>query len=70
MAVFAGDQDGGIAREISWGGDLLNLQFDFHRMLPKQIRESPMAWIIKVNGFVLDARHLRRVFRKKRSGSD
>ena len=29
-------------------------------MLRRRIEESPMAWMIEVNGFVLDARHLRR----------
>jgi hypothetical protein len=41
--------------------DLLKIrQFDFHWMLRKRIEESPMAWMIEINGFVLDARHLRR----------
>jgi hypothetical protein len=44
-------------------------QFDFHWMLRKRIEESPMAWMIEINGFVLDARILKReiqeeVFRK------
>ena len=35
-------------------------QFDFRWMLRRRIEESPMAWMISVNGFVLDARHLKR----------
>jgi hypothetical protein len=35
-------------------------QFDFHWMLRQRVEESPMAWMIEVNGFVLDVRHLRR----------
>jgi hypothetical protein len=41
--------------------DLLKIrQFDFHWMLRKRIEENPTAWMIQVNGFALDARHLRR----------
>jgi hypothetical protein len=35
-------------------------QFDFHWMLRQHIEASPMAWLIEVNGFMVDARHLRR----------
>jgi hypothetical protein len=40
--------------------DLLKIrQFDFHWMLRRRVEESPMAWMISVNGFMLDARRLR-----------
>jgi hypothetical protein len=40
--------------------DLLRIrQLDFHWMLRKQVEENPVGWMIQVNGFVLDARHLR-----------
>jgi len=35
-------------------------QFDCRWMLRKRIEGSPMAWIIQVSGFMLDARFLRR----------
>ena len=35
-------------------------QFDFRWMLRQRIEESPLAWMISVNGFVLDARRLKR----------
>jgi len=41
--------------------DLLKIkQFDFHWMLRKRVEESPMAWMVEINGFILDARHLKR----------
>ncbi len=46
--------------------DLLKIrQFDFHWMLRRHIEESPMAWMIEINGFVVDARHLRREFQEE-----
>ena len=35
-------------------------QFDFHWMLQSGIEESPMAWMIQVDGFIVDARTLKR----------
>ena len=35
-------------------------QFDFHWMLRRRVEESPMAWMVEVNGFILDARFLKR----------
>ncbi len=35
-------------------------QFDFHWMLRQRVEETSMVWIIEVNGFVLDARRLKR----------
>ena len=41
--------------------DLLKIrQFDFRWMLRQRIEESPMAWMISVNGFIVDARRLKR----------
>jgi hypothetical protein len=41
--------------------DLLKVrQFDFRWRLRRRIEESPMAWMVEVNGFVVDARRLRR----------
>jgi hypothetical protein len=41
--------------------DLLKIrQFDFRWMRRKLIEEEPMAWMIEVNGFIVDARQLRR----------
>jgi hypothetical protein len=41
--------------------DLLKIrQFDFRWMLRQRIEESPMAWMVEVNGFVVDARRLKR----------
>ena len=41
--------------------DLLKIrQFDFRWMLRQRIEESPMAWMIQVNGFIVDARRLKR----------
>jgi hypothetical protein len=34
-------------------------QFDFRWMLRRRVEESPMAWMISVNGFVVDARRLK-----------
>ena len=35
-------------------------QFDHHWTLPSRLEDSPTIWMIEVNGFVLDARRLRR----------
>jgi hypothetical protein len=41
--------------------DLLKIrQFDFRWMLRQLILDSPMAWMIQVNGFIVDARRLKR----------
>ena len=41
--------------------DLLQIrQFDTGWTLPSRIEQNPMAWLIQVDGFVLDARYLRR----------
>jgi len=30
--------------------------------------DNPMAWMIEINGFIVDARHLKREFRRRRCG--
>ena len=60
------DQAFGVAESTGQGKakairDLLKIrQFDFHWMLRQRVEESPMAWMIEVNGFVVDARRLKR----------
>ena len=47
-------------------------QFDPHWTLPSRMDKNPMAWMIEVNGFVVDARHLKREYpgRSVSEGSD
>ena len=65
MKLTAIDKEFGVAESTGQGKakairELLKIrQFDFHLMLRQRIEESPMAWMIEVNGIVLDARHLR-----------
>src|SRR3954454_12697003 len=40
-------------------------QFDHRWTLPGRMDDNPMAWMIEVNGFVVDARHLRREFQEE-----
>jgi hypothetical protein len=58
--AFGVGESSGQAKAKAIRGLLKIRQFDFHWMLRKRIEESPMAWMIQVNGFILDARHLRR----------
>src|SRR3954469_6551788 len=66
MKLTAIDKAFGVAESTGQGKaktirDLLKIrQFDFHWMLRRRIEENPVIWMIEVNGFVLDARHLRR----------
>lgn len=66
MKLTAIDKAFGVAESTGQGKakairNLLKIrQFDFHWMLRRQVEESPMAWMIDVNGFVLDARRLKR----------
>jgi hypothetical protein len=66
MKLTAIDKAFGVAESTGQGKakairDLLKIrQFDFRWMLRQRIEESPMAWMIEVNGFVLDARRLKR----------
>ena len=40
-------------------------QFDPHWTLPSQMDTNPIAWMIEINGFVVDARHLKREFQEE-----
>ena len=40
-------------------------QFDFRWMLRKRIEASPMSWMIQFNGFLVDARILKREFQEE-----
>ena len=33
--------------------------------LPSRMDENPMAWVIEINGFIVDARHLKREFQEE-----
>ena len=66
LKLTAIDKAFGVAESTGQGkakairGLLKIRQFDFHWMLGQRVEESPMAWMIEVNGFVLDARRLKR----------
>jgi Domain of unknown function (DUF6398) len=66
LKLTAIDKAFGVAESTGQGKakairDLLRIrQFDFRWMLRRQVEESPMAWMIEINGFIVDARHLRR----------
>ena len=40
-------------------------QFDHHWTLPSRMDTNPIAWMIEINGFVVDARHLKREFQEE-----
>jgi hypothetical protein len=66
LKLTAIDRAFGVAESTGQGKakairDMLKIrQFDFHWMLRRRIEKSPMAWMIEVNGLILDARCLRR----------
>jgi Domain of unknown function (DUF6398) len=66
LKLTAIDKAFGVAESTGQGKakairDLLKIsQFDFRWMLRQRIEESPMAWMISINGFIVDARHLKR----------
>jgi len=66
MKLTAIDKAFGVAESTGQGKakairDLFKIrQFDFRWMLRQRIEESPMAWMISVNGFMVDARRLKR----------
>ena len=66
MKLTAIDKAFGVAESTGQGKakairDLLKIrQFDFRWMLRQRIEESPMGWMISVNGFFVDARRLKR----------
>jgi hypothetical protein len=66
LKLTAIDRAFGVAESTGQGKakairDLLKVrQFDFHWMLRQRVEESPVAWTISVNGFIVDARRLKR----------
>jgi hypothetical protein len=66
MKLTAIDKAFGVAESTGQGKakairDLLKIrQFDFRWMLRQRIEECSMAWVISVNGFIVDARRLKR----------
>ena len=66
LKLTAIDKAFGVAESTGQGKakairDLLKIrQLDFRWMLRQRIEDSPMAWMISVNGFIVDARHLKR----------
>ncbi len=40
-------------------------QFDPQWTLPSRMDQNPSAWMIEINGFVVDARHLKREFQEE-----
>src|SRR3954467_2986471 len=66
LKLTAIDKAFGVAESTGQGKakairDLLKIrQFDFHWMLRQRVEESPLAWMIEVNGFIVDARRLKR----------
>jgi hypothetical protein len=66
MKLTAIDREFGVAESTAQGKakgirDLLKIrQFDSHWMLRQRIETCSPAWTIQVNGFIMDARRLRR----------
>jgi hypothetical protein len=66
MKLTAIDRAFGVAESTGQGKakairDLLKIrQFDFRWMLADRIETTSMVWMISVNGFIMDARQLRR----------
>lgn len=66
LKLTAIDKAFGVAESTGQGKskairDLLKIrQFDFHWMLRELVETNPMAWMIQVSGFIVDARRLKR----------
>lgn len=66
LKLTAIDKAFGVAESTGQGKakairDLLKVrQFDFRWMLRQRIEECSLVWMIEVNGFIVDARHLKR----------
>lgn len=64
LKLTAIDKAFGVAESTGQGKakairELLEIrQFDFRWMLRQQVEKSPIAWMIEVNGFIVDARQL------------
>ncbi len=71
MKLTAIDRAFGVAESTGQGKSkairtLLKIRtFDPHWTLPSRMGENPMAWMIEVNGFIVDARHLKREFQEE-----
>ena len=71
MKLTAIDKAFGVAESTGQGKSktirtLLKIRtFDPHWTLPSQMDKNPMAWMIEINGFILDARHLKREFQEE-----
>ena len=65
LKLTAIDKAFGVAESTGQGKakairELLEIrQFDFRWMLRQQVEKCPMVWMIEINGFIVDARHLR-----------
>ena len=59
-AAFGVSKSGG-ANKAKLIRDMFDMiQFDPRWCLPSQIDQNPMAWLIQVNGLIVDARHMPR----------
>jgi len=71
MKLTALDKAFGVAESTGQGKSnairtLLKIRdFDPNWTLPSRMGENPMAWMIEINGFIVDARHLKREFQEE-----
>ena len=71
MKLTAIDRAFGVAESTGQGKSktirtLLKVRtFDPQWTLPSRMDENPMAWMIEINGFIVDARHLKREFQEE-----
>jgi hypothetical protein len=71
MKLTAIDKEFGVAESTGQGKsklirNLLKIRTSDPRwILPSQMDRNPMAWIIEINGFIVDARHLKREYQEE-----
>jgi hypothetical protein len=71
MKLTAIDRAFGVAESTGQGKSkairtLLRIRTsDPHWTLPSRMGDNPMAWMIEINGFIVDARHLKREFQEE-----
>ena len=71
LKLTAIDKAFGVAESTGQGKskairDLLKVRtFDRQWTLPSRMDTNPMAWMVEINGFVVDARHLKREFQEE-----
>jgi Domain of unknown function (DUF6398) len=71
MKLTAIDKEFGVAESTGQGKsklirDLLKIRTSDPRWtLPSQMDRNPMAWMIEINGFIVDARHLKREYQEE-----